>query len=427
MLINTKKNGHAIILSYLCTVFDDWRQKNRTLTYEKIIFQDFGVTAELSTFMTKDGITEQHAILHVEPRGDLFAGQFQHLQQAEEALLHNEACAGSQVVFKRYFLSDATNQAPSLIPHPSSLSPHPFPTLPFRGLGGSSAVSYIQQPPLDGSKVAVWLYLVQGMDIEDHDGLVIARHNGYEHLWKMGMCVPEGDSAQQTTTLLKQYEDLLQRHGATLADNCIRTWFYVRDVDTQYAGMVRARRENFQEQGLTENTHFIASTGIGGSPADTKALVQLGTYALMGFAPEQQRYLYAKTHLNPTYEYGVTFERGTTISYGDRSHVFISGTASINNKGEVVHVGDIVKQTHRMWENVEALLKEADASFDDVAQIIVYLRDTGDYDVVKELFASRFPGIPCVITLAPVCRPTWLIEMECLAIKAVRNPLFKAF
>ena len=352
-------------------------KKNRTLTYEKIIFQDFGVTAELSTFMTEDGITEQHAILHVEPRGDLFAGQFQHLQQAEEALLHNEACAGSQVVFKRYFLSDATNQAPSLIPHPSSLrsaqrdaphleSPHPFPTLPFRGLGGSSAVSYIQQPPLDGSKVAVWLYLVQGMDIEDHDGLVIARHNGYEHLWKMGMCSPEGDSAQQTTTLLKQYEDLLQRHGATLADNCIRTWFYVRDVDTQYAGMVRARRENFQEQGLTENTHFIASTGIGGSPADTKALVQLGTYALMGFAPEQQRYLYAKTHLNPTYEYGVTFERGTTISYGDRSHVFISGTASINNKGEVVHVGDIVLPRHPLRHHPRACLPSHMAHRDGV-------------------------------------------------------------
>ena len=397
------------------------------MDYTLIPYSETGVSVELATFSTEAGITEHHAILHVEPRGELFAGQFQRLQQAEEALLQDAACDGAQVVFKRYFLSDATNQASALIPQPSSLSPHPFPTLPFRGLGGSSAVSYIQQPPLDGSKVAVWLYLVHGMDVENHDGLVIARHNGYEHLWKMGMCVPEGDSAQQTTTLLQQYEDLLQRHGATLADNCIRTWFYVRDVDTQYAGMVRARRENFAAKGLTKNTHFIVSTGIGGSPADTKALVQLGTYALVGFAPEQQRYLYAKTHLNPTYEYGVTFERGTTISYGDRSHVFISGTASINNKGEVVHVGDIVKQTHRMWENVEALLKEADASFDDVAQIIVYLRDIGDYAVVKQLFDARFPGIPCVITLAPVCRPTWLIEMECIAIKAVRNPLFKAF
>jgi hypothetical protein len=64
-----------------------------------------------------------------------------------------------------------------------------------------------------------------------------------------------------------------------LADNCVRTWFFVRDVDTQYAGMVRARRENFIQQGLTPSTHYIASTGIGGGPADTKALIQMGTYA----------------------------------------------------------------------------------------------------------------------------------------------------
>lgn len=80
---------------------------------------------------------------------------------------------------------------------------------------------------------------------------------------------------------------------------------FVRDVDTQYAGMVKARKENFAEQGLTEQTHYISSTGIGGLPADTRALVQMGTYALTGFEPSQQRYLYAPTHLNPTYEYGL--------------------------------------------------------------------------------------------------------------------------
>ena len=190
---------------------------------------------------------------------------------------------------------------------------------------------------------------------------------------------------------------------------------------------MKARRENFIEQGLTQDTHYIASTGIGGLPADTRSLVQLGTYALVGFEPDQQRYLYAKTHLNPTYEYGVTFERGTRIDYGDRRHVFISGTASINNRGEVVHVGDIIRQTERMWENVEALLSEAETSFDDVAQIIVYLRDISDYDIVSRMFQERFPDTPFVITLAPVCRPTWLIEMECLAIKEVSNPQFRTF
>ena len=153
----------------------------------------------------------------------------------------------------------------------------------------------------------------------------------------------------------------------------------------------------------------------------------MGTYALTGFEPSQQRYLYAPTHLNPTYEYGVTFERGTVMEYGDRAHVFISGTASINNKGEVVHVGNIVKQAERMWENVGVLLEEGGASFDDVMQIIVYLRDICDYQTVKEMFDRRFPDTPKVITLAPVCRPTWLIEMECIAVKKRCNEKYRDF
>ena len=227
--------------------------------------------------------------------------------------------------------------------------------------------------------------------------------------------------------MLEDYEKTLESSNATLADNCIRTWFFVRDVDTQYAGMVKARRENFIEQGLTEQTHYIASTGIGGLPADTKSLVQMDAYSITGFEPSQQRYLYAPTHLNPTYEYGVTFERGTLMEYGDRRHVFISGTASINNKGEVVHIGNIVKQTERMWENVEKLLEEAGATFGDVMQMIVYLRDTADYLTVKQMFAERFPNTPMVITLAPVCRPTWLIEMECIAVSSNDNNKYKNY
>lgn len=375
------------------------------LNYEKIILQELGVTVELSTFALEGKTKEQHAILHVEPRGEQFAAQYERLVRAEQALLVQPQCAGSRILFKRYFLSDATNQQPQIC----------------------STVSCIQQPPLDGSKVAAWLYLASDMTVAEHDGLLAASHNGYEHLWMLGLIESEGDSATQTTALLNRYEAALQRSGATLADNCIRTWFYVRDVDTQYAGMVRARRDFFEARGLTKDTHFIASTGIGGSPANTHALVQLGTYALKGFEPAQQHYLYAKSHLNSTYEYGVTFERGTVIDYGDRRHVYISGTASINHLGEVVHVGDIIRQTERMWENVEALLAEAESSFDDVAQIIVYLRDLADYAIVKALFDQRFPSTPCVITLAPVCRPTWLIEMECLAIRPASNADFRDF
>lgn len=380
------------------------------MNYKETYLAELGVRIETCTFIPQDGgVTEWHVMLHVEPRGELFEGQMQRIYKAEDLLLGMSEFKGAQYIMKRYFLSDSTNQMPLMRKEPAI------------------SLSIIQQQPLDGSKIAVWLYLQSDTHVQNENGVIVSEHNGYRHLWKMGMHQHKGDSAWQTESVLIEYEEILQQFGATLADNCIRTWFFVRDVDTQYAGMVKARRDNFREQGLTEKTHYISSTGIGGLPADTRALIQMGTYAITGFEPDQQRYLYAPTHLNPTYEYGVTFERGTVMEYGDRAHTFISGTASIDNKGNVLHVGDIVRQTERMWENVTKLLEEGDMSFNDVMQIVVYLRDTADYETVNRMFKQRFPNIPTVIALAPVCRPTWLIEMECMAVKKRTNPQYRDF
>jgi len=378
------------------------------MDYNSNNIEELGVKIELTHF-TAGEVTELHAILHVEPRGDMFKKQLARLQQGERTLMEMDEVKDAKVVFKRYFLSDATNQAPLFEEQ------------------DDCTISYIQQPPLDGSKVAVWIYLQRGTDICLTNGSAVVSHNGYQHIWTMGLMDSSVDSSyMQTWKTMLAYIDTLKQFGATLERNCIRTWFFVRDVDTQYNGLVKSRRECFMEQGLTPNTHFIASTGIGGTPADPKALIQMGSYAITGFEPEQQRYLHALTHLNRTIEYGVTFERGTLIQYGDRNHVYISGTASIDNRGEVLHVGDVKKQTLRMWENVEKLLEEGGMTYDDVMQIIVYLRDCADYQIVKEMFDEKFPNMPYVITLAPVCRPTWLIEMECMAVKKAKNA-FKDF
>lgn len=378
--------------------------------FNKYNWEDLGVSVGLTSFDPDGGVGEFHAILHVEPRGEMFPEQYARLLKAEEALANLDVLKGASVVFKRYFLSDATNQAPLMTD------------------SGDVSVSFIQQPPLDGSKVALWVYMQKGVEMHaDEGGVIVVDHNGYKQLWKMGMTTNVGDSAQQTTALLDDYEASLARYGATIEANSIRTWFYVRDVDIQYAGMVRARKANFEANGLTPETHYISSTGIGGLPADPKAIIQLGTYSLVGFEPQQQRYLYALSHLNKTIEYGVTFERGTLVEYGDRGHIYISGTASIDNKGNVLYIGDIRRQTLRMWENVEKLLEEGGMNFSDVMQIVVYLRDMADYDIVSHMFAEKFPNTPYVLTLAPVCRPTWLIEMECIAVDSRKNPQYRDF
>ena len=373
------------------------------IVYQSKNIDKIGARIEWARF-TAGGVEEVHAMLHVEPRCELFEGQVARIQQAEKILLGMEDVQGASIVFKRYFLSDATNQVPVIQEN------------------DACTVSYIQQPPLDGSKVAVWLYLQKGTEVVPMNNSTVVRHNGYQHVWTFGlMDSTSATSYMQTWQTLFIYIDILKLFQATLEKNCVRTWFFVRDVDTQYGGLVKSRRECFVEQGLTPETHYIASTGIGGTPSDPKALVQLDSYAMTGFEPEQQRYLYGLSHLNRTIEYGVTFERATLMQYGDRNHVYISGTASINNKGEVMHVGNVQQQTLRMWENVETLLNEGGMSYDDVMQIIVYLRDSADYEMVKRMFEQKFPHIPTVFTLAPVCRPTWLIEMECMAVKKAKN------
>lgn len=373
------------------------------IVYQSKKIEEIGARIEWTHF-TAGEVEELHAMLHVEPRCELFEGQIARIQQAEKILLEMEDVQGSCIVFKRYFLSDATNQV--LVIQECD----------------ACTVSYIQQPPLDGSKVAVWLYLQKGTEVKPMNNSTIVRHNGYQHIWTFGlMDSTSATSYMQTWQTLFIYIDILKLFQATLEGNCVRTWFFVRDVDTQYGGLVKSRRECFVEQGLTPETHYIASTGIGGSPYDPKALVQLDSYAMTGFEPQQQRYLYGLSHLNRTIEYGVTFERATLMQYGDRNHVFISGTASINHKGEVMYVGNVQQQTFRMWENVETLLNEGGMSYEDVMQIIVYLRDGADYEMVKGLFDQQFPDIPTVFTLAPVCRPTWLIEMECIAVKKANN------
>ena len=67
------------------------------------------------------------------------------------------------------------------------------------------SLHYIQQPPLDGSKLALWLYLQRGTEVipqADRLSSTLVRHNGYEHLWTMGMMTTDGTSYVQTGRLL---------------------------------------------------------------------------------------------------------------------------------------------------------------------------------------------------------------------------------
>ena len=368
---------------------------------------------KIARFEVPEGVSEYHVMVRVTDPHLTYTEQVEALLASYARLAEGEL-KGNCAVFKRFFLSDAANQTDYLLAMLAEDSDCPL--------------SIVEQPPLDGSKVAMWAYLQKGVQVKAlTKGIYEVKHGTYRHLWMAGACNRALNSECQMRLLFNDYVMQLLENGCSLANNCIRTWLYVQNVDVNYAGVVKARNEVFATQNLTDKTHFIASTGIAGRHADPNVWVQMDAYAVDGVRQEQIHYLYAPTHLNPTYEYGVSFERGTYVDYGDRRQVFISGTASINNKGEIVHPGDIRKQTLRMWENVETLLKEAECTFEHVGHLLVYLRDMADYVVVEEMFEERFPNIPKVFLLAPVCRSGWLIEMECMAVKSVCHPQFPVY
>ena len=369
------------------------------------LFKQDNAHAEIFSFQGQGEVTEYHVMIHAHAEGRSFQQQLDAVLDCYEQLKSQEL-KGATAVIKRYFLSDVANQADDVLLADTS----------------DCAKSIIGQAPLDGSKIGLWVYMMTHVSTRLlPSGLYEAAHGQFRHLWNASAHNTAQNSEYQTRLLFNEYVLQLMQEGCTLADNCIRTWLFVNDVDVNYGGVVAARNKVFFTQGLTEDTHYIASTGIGGRAQDAKVMTQMDNYAIAGINKEQVHYLYAPTHLNRTSDYGVSFERGTYIDYRDRRHVIISGTASINNKGQIEHPKDIVKQTHRMWDNVEALLREADSCYDEVGIMIVYLRDFADYEVVRRLYDERFPDKPCIIVHAPVCRPGWLIEMECMAIKPMDN------
>jgi enamine deaminase RidA (YjgF/YER057c/UK114 family) len=382
------------------------------------------------TFSSQDGIVsksvagalggaEHYIVVTAPPDLDL-AAQLDHLQvryaEAQEAL----GLAPETAIFRRLFLSDPINQTAAV--RNSALFREPA--------DSPAAVSVVGQPPL-GSKIALLAHHISGATV--HKTKLSPKHllvekNGLRHLWSTRICAATHGAPSiadaQTWEVFSDLIGTLTTLGGNLRDHCVRTWLYLKDVDVFYKAMVETRGKLFRQHGLTEDTHYISSTGIQGACSHQYDVVLMDAYSLLDLRPGQMTFLSDLDKLCATKDYQVHFERGTRIAYADRAHYFISGTASIDAAGTVVHPGNVVKQLDRALVNVEALLASGQASLDDMMYLIVYLRDVSDERRVRDILAGRLPGMPTIIVQGPVCRPDWLIEIEGIGVAAnVANDL----
>lgn len=376
----------------------------------------------VSRFEGTGGVDEYHIVIRPTAYGSTEA-QLEWVQKAYAETLASLELPMQTAVLRRFFCSDLVNQAEALRAKPFS-DPE--------NQGDPCAVSWVCQPPVPPVKVALWAYHVNDSagDLEKSRAgatLSVTRGELTHHWTTNAICDTTESSHDQTEAIIEDYKRYLDDRGMTLADNVLRTWFFVQNVDADYQGLVVARRNLFAKHGLTPETHFIASTGIQGGAASVAAKVAMDAYAISGVRPEQIEHLSALDHLSPTHVYGVTFERATALSFRDRRHVIVSGTASIDHRGNILHPGDVSRQLDRTLENVEALLKQAGATLRDMCVFVVYVRDPSDHALAWQRMRERFGDAPVEVVVAPVCRPGWLIEVEGVAVVSASNPDLPAF
>ncbi|MCD8293376.1 MAG: hypothetical protein LUC23_06405 [Prevotellaceae bacterium] len=363
-------------------------------------FTKEGVVVQKTTCRTDDGQEEIHLLLSM---NYCFTDDYASLLASLLAVCEREAeAAGAATIFQRFFVHDA-DVWQSVIDTALSTKPQ-------------RAVSIVEQPPADGSQVALWAYLATGVAVtHTAEGLVVAQGRHYMQIWATNMVAQGTNSREQTMRIFHRYIRQLECHSMTLESHCQRTWIFVDDIGRRYRGMVEARNNVFDKERLTADRHFIASTGISGANALPDSYVMFDAVAYQGLAREDIRYLHATARMNRTSSYGVRFERGVALDLNGFHQVFISGTASIDQEGKVAHAGNVLLQTERLMGHVEALLAEAGCTVKDIQQALVYLRDKADYDKVTQWLDTYYPQLPCLLLHAPVCRPDWLVEVECMA------------
>jgi enamine deaminase RidA (YjgF/YER057c/UK114 family) len=377
----------------------------------------------------------RHLFAHAAPQG---GGDFQ--QQARDALrtiqavARDEGASGS-IVHQTIFMSDLRQAETCRQIVRDFYGDH----LP--------ATSYIPQPPCGGELLTIEVLGIA----HDHGGvelrrlserIVTAHYNGLTWVYCANV-FPETSSEivyDRSMDAFRRLEGELVAGGFCF-DQVVRTWLYLGDITGLEASVPRyqklnlARTDFFQDRrflgddasGRASRVSYPASTGVGAVGRD----VMMSCLALATDRPDVLRVALENPRQVAAHDYdhrygrqSPKFSRAMAIVDRDLATVLVSGTASIIDS-ESHHIDDVARQTHETLDNIAALISADNfgnhgqaglgATLDDLAFARAYVKRAEDYAVVRDACRARLGDVPVVYTVADMCRPELLVEIEGIA------------
>lgn len=240
----------------------------------------------------------------------------------------------------------------------------------------------------------------------------VVRLGDQTSLWSGNVYGSGATAVEEAYDMFRIAEGLLADAGMRFGD-AMRTWIHVRDIDRDYDALNEARSRFFRHCGIER---LPASTGVQGIPASDAHRFSLSLYAVKSDGPLEVAVM-STPRLNEAWSYGADFSRGLRVADANQITLYVSGTASVDEAGRTVNVGDFDAQAERMLHNIASLLDQQDAGFGDVVSGVAYLKHASDAPMLRAILRARgFGGFPCALVQAPLCRSDLLCEAEVVAV-----------
>jgi hypothetical protein len=304
-------------------------------------------------------------------------------------------------------------------------------------------ITFVPQPPADGSLIAIELYAVGGSGVE-----IVWRSFGVElklEYRKMAWCytgdiIPDALSLGTYNRTIEAFTAL----GSNLrcrdlqTENLVRTWLFQGNLTSEengvqrYMELNRGRSDFFAKHKFLPNhlpanykgIVYPASTGIGTNGFD----LVVSAVALSSEREDIVVVPIENPDQTPAFDYtseyspkSPKFSRAMAIAYDDMCRIYISGTASITESVSRFP-DDPVSQTNQTLDNITRLIsgenlqksgiKGFAPTLDDGRSYRVYIKKQEHYHTIRKTCEARLPNVPVTYTIADICRPELLVEIE---------------
>lgn len=297
--------------------------------------------------------------------------------------------------------------------------------------------SYIEGKPVTGSLVSS--IVVYGV-VNISEKIEVGYYNHYKKDLLNATCLKINEEKfyylnglykeAEGETKKEVFQSFFEELGAYLDKNqirpnsIVRTWYYLKDIVQNYSCFNEERKRFYESMGIDCSVYsdkLPASTGIEGK-MKKNALVSTDIYCIdnstNGLKIERVYNSMQNEAAGDDYLFKPSFSRGMLIEDKESIEMQVSGTASIDEKGDTVFVDDSYNQVKRTLQNVKSLLFEKGLDFFDICQSTCFFKDKSVYqEFLKVQDEVGFNGVSETFVIADVCRDDLLFEFDGIALK----------